>query len=133
MIHPVVELRLRRLAHAVALVSEVPRGNGLVVLEGVDEMPDEPRLPHDGLRVCEDVPVLEHRRDELPSRHPARHDADDEPDAVLLRDVAEVAEPTDHDGVNSRLVGKRPVVAEAEGSVPAAGVAVARKRLEVAP
>ena len=103
-LHPVVELRLRRLAHAVAFVSKVPCCNGLVILEGVHKMPDEPSLPHDGLRVCEDVLLLEHDRDELPSRHPSRHDSHDEADAVLLGDIAHEPESAHHLVVNASRV-----------------------------
>ena len=134
MLHPVVERGLARFmrAHAVALIAVVPGRNGGVVLQRGDEVLHEARLPHDRSRVDEDVLLLEDGRHELASAHPARDDADDELDVVLLRDVAEEAEAPHHLLVHAGLVLERLVVLE-EGAVAAARVAVARERLEVRP
>ena len=54
-------------AHAPALLQidgEVEL-QGLVVLQGVDEVPYEPRLPHDGFGIDQDVLLLEYDGDEL--------------------------------------------------------------------
>ena len=132
-IHPVVEHRGPAGPHAVALVAVVPCGNGGMVLHLLDEILHKTRLPHDRLGIDENVALLEHRRNKLSAGHPARHDADDKLDVMLLRHIAEHAETRHHFIVHARPVRKRLVVLEPVAAVVAARETVARQGLEIAP
>ena len=103
-----------------------------MILHLGNEVLYEPGCPHDRIRVGKHVLLFKHDRYELPPAHPASDDADDQADAVLLRHVAEEAEAAHHLLVHARPVLERTVGLE-ERAVRAAGVAIARERLEVRP
>ena len=47
LMHPCPERGLSVARKAIALVSEIPRRDGRMILHRTDEIPDEPHLPHD--------------------------------------------------------------------------------------
>ena len=135
-VHPVVEhgltARLHR-PHAVAFIAVIPRGDGRMIFEVADEKFDEPRLPHDGFGIGEDVAFFKNRRHELAAAHPARDDADDEFDPVTCAHVAERSEPVHHHRIDARLVRQRLIVAETVTPIGATGITIARQGLKIAP
>jgi len=99
-------LRRGERSHAVALVAEIPRRDGIAIAQLADEVADHANLPLDRQRIGEHVDPFERRGNVHPAGHPPGHQPDHQLEIAFMRHAAEFAETLDHDRLDSGASGR---------------------------